>query len=47
MKDPVDIPMLDAAVNAAIVLYRYFTVRVGIDDDGGYVLSNNPERNVC
>ena len=44
MKDPVDIEALDAAVNTAITRYPYFAVCVGLDPDGGYVLSQNPQR---
>ena len=44
MKDPVDKDVLDAAVNTAITRYPYFAVRVGVDEDGAYVLSPNPEK---
>ena len=44
MKDPVDKDVLDAAVNTAITRYPYCAVRVGVDEDGAYVLSPNPEK---
>jgi hypothetical protein len=34
---------LKSAVNIAIKRYPYFAVRVGLDEDGGYVLESNPE----
>ena len=44
MKDEVDIDNLDKAVNIAIKRYPYFSVCVGVDDEGGYVLSPNRQK---
>ncbi len=44
MKDPVDLQVLDQAVNKAITRYPYFAVRVGVDEEGAYTLSPNPEK---
>ena len=43
MKDAVDMAKLKSAVNTAIKRYPYFAVRVGLDEDGGYILQSNPE----
>ena len=43
MKEKVDVKKLKSAVNIAIKRYPYFSVRVGLDEDGGYVLASNPE----
>ena len=43
MKEKVDVKKLRSAVNIAIKRYPYFSVRVGLDEDGGYVLASNPE----
>ena len=43
MKEKVDVNKLRSAVNIAIKRYPYFAVRVGLDEDGGYVLASNPE----
>ncbi|MCR5136326.1 MAG: hypothetical protein K6C12_04440 [Oscillospiraceae bacterium] len=37
---------LKSAVNTAIKRYPYFAVRVGLDEDGGYILQSNPEEAV-
>ena len=44
MKKPVDMDVLDRAVNNAITRYPYFAVRVTTDDDGGYVLAPNDKK---
>ena len=44
MKEPVDMDVLDHAVNAAIKRYPYFAVQVTVDEDGGYVLSPNDRK---
>lgn len=44
MKEPVDIDVLEQAVNTAIRRYPYFAVRVSVDEDGGYVLVPNDKR---
>ena len=44
MKEPVDIDVLEQAVNTAIKRYPYFAVRVSVDEDGGYVLVPNDKR---
>ena len=44
MKEKVDVKTLKSAVNIAIRRYPYFAVRVGLDEDGGYVLASNPEQ---
>ena len=41
MKEKVDMKILHSAVNTAIRRYPYFAVRVGLDEDGGYVLEPN------
>jgi hypothetical protein len=38
MKEKVDVKKLKSAVNIAIKRYPYFAVRVGLDEDGGYIL---------
>ena len=43
MKEAVDGETLRSAVNTAMKRYPYFAVRVGLDDDGGYVLEPNAE----
>ena len=42
MKEAVDAEKLKSAVNIARKRYPYFAVRVGLDEDGGYVLHPNP-----
>lgn len=42
MKEKVDVKKLKSAVNIAIKRYPYFAVRVGLDEDGGYILAQNP-----
>ena len=44
MKENVDMKTLDSAVNTAIKRFPYFAVRVGLDEDGGYVLEPNTEK---
>jgi len=41
MKEKVDMKTLNSAVNTAIKRFPYFAVRVGLDEDGGYVLEPN------
>ena len=41
MKEKVDMKILHSAVNTAIKRFPYFAVRVGLDEDGGYVLEPN------
>lgn len=41
MKDPVDPVILYSAVNRAIKRYPYYSVKVSLDEEGGYVLSPN------
>lgn len=43
MKEKVDMKKLKSAMNTAIKRYPYFAVRVGLDEDGGYVLEPNAE----
>ena len=42
MKEKADVKKLRSAVNIAIKRYPYFAVRVGLDEDGGYILAQNP-----
>ena len=42
MKEKVDVKNLRSAVNIAIKRFHFFFVRVGLNEDGGYVLESNP-----
>ena len=46
MKEKVDVKKLKSAVNIAIKRYPYFAVRVGLDEDGGYILAQKGSRAV-